>query len=167
MIRCIRLLQTYARIGSIMKTDDYEDITPVAAKRAVKQAKEGDRDAALRLLDLFAYAVKKGDIPDSSILSYLADCFELILAADDPNNVVLEALHLKREKHRERDQGLNERDEALALAISDRIKTGESLDEAITSIANEYPKFSEDVIRHAWRRLKNSPLIENQDPIPD
>jgi hypothetical protein len=150
-----------------MGIEDYTDITPDAPKWLVARARGGNRDAALRILELFSYAVAKGETPCIDILAYLAECFDKIVDAADSNKATAAALNLTRPRHRMRDKGRDERDEALAIAVHDLILQGKTVDAAVIEVSEVHKKFTEDTVRHAWRMFKDSPLIQEPDPIPD
>ena len=69
-----------------MSIKDYEDLTP----KLVDRAKAGDRNAALRVLEVFVAAVEKDQQPHPSVMTYLSKAFQDILDEVD----VTSALHL-------------------------------------------------------------------------
>ena len=145
-----------------MPIQRYESAEPDAAD-LVRRALSGDRHAALRILELFALAVRGGRRPRAEYQRFVADGIWRILEAEDGKpkgfaDLVAAALCIQKTAHRETDRYGALRDEVLALAIAERLKPEEGLpkprlEHAKSDVAEEYG-VSFGVVDHAWRKSK-------------
>ncbi len=132
-----------------MSIKDYEDLTP----KLVDRAKAGDRNAALRVLEVFVAAVEKGQQPHPSVMTYLSKAFQDILDEVD----VTSALHLLKPPHRPADPKIEIRNEAIALSVDRLRKRGINRDDAIEKNAERFG-VSYEVSEAAYKKYTNPEL---------
>jgi hypothetical protein len=132
--------------------DEAEDVTAKVLPKLIEEAKAGDRAASLRLLDIFCAMVDSGRPPYPELLSYLSGRLAGVLDGKDAN----QALGIKKPRHRPRGaKGLDtrERDELLALEVSELIDQGHTWETAIDQVAEQY-KETYDIVKHAYRTYR-------------
>ena len=132
--------------------DEAEDVTAKALPKLIEEATAGDRESALRLLDIFCAMVDSGRPPYPELLSYLSGCLAEVLDGGDAN----QALSIKKPRHRPRgSKGLDtrERDELLALEVSELINQGHTWERAMAQVAERYKK-TYDSVKHAYRTYR-------------
>ena len=130
-----------------------EDADARAMPKLIEEAKAGNRESALRLLDIFCAMVDSGRPPYPELLSYLSGRLAGVLDGKDAN----QALGIKKPRHRPRGaKGLDtrERDELLALEVSELIDQGHTWEKAIGQVAERY-KETHDIVKHAYRTYRH------------
>jgi hypothetical protein len=130
-----------------MPIEDYEDVLPRIAPKLVARAKQGDRPAATRLLDIFRFLVACGrEIPES-ILQYVAQAFDEILSGTSP----AKALHLGGPAQRPRNPELAMRDLLCAMEFEELLGQGARWNEARDRVAKAL-HVSESVVERAVKK---------------
>lgn len=146
-----------------MDWNEAEDATLKALPKTIVDAEAGDRNAKARLLEIFCAMVDSGSTPYPALLAYVSRHFKEALDSKGGKDVLARAL-LGGPGHRLRPPERDERDQGLALAVQELTKVGHAELAAIQEVAEHYG-YTEKVVDHAWRRYKNSSLLN--PPFPD
>lgn len=143
--------------------DDYEDLTP----KTVKRARAGNRNAALRVLDIFRAAVADGENPHPDVMRYLAEAFSKILDEDEP---IAPERALGLARGRGERKSIEERDFDIVVYLDKRLADGRVLTQAIGDAVNHFDwseetmKRAEETMKRAYRKWQGLKLPKFKPP---
>ncbi len=151
-----------------MTDQEISDFLSKIVDLEIEQARAGDREAAISILNSFYSHLIAHKLPDWRYMDYLADCLEPIINDGADANAALNIKLKPGEKHQ---QKTDERNQKIAVQVERLRVSGMTEEEAIdavsrkmwplledkTSVVRKAYKDSRDVARHILDYERNRP----------